>query len=179
MDLSLFDPRRVAAGIADQAGRLAPDAVADHVAAMVRSLPPERLDSIVRSPARRFVLDAIFWQMPRHLDRLRAAGINASIRWMITGRGDGEPDVYDLVIADGRARVRRGGGEISPRLTITIDAAELVRVATGSSTPVNAYFNGKLSLRGDVMQAARLTMLFRVPADARRRPADPSPRRRS
>lgn len=176
MDLSPLDPRRFAAGILGQAGRVAPDGVAEQLAGMVRSLAPRRLEWIMRSPARRVVLDAIFWQMPRHLDRRRAAGVNASIRWLITGRDDGEPDVYDLVIAEGRAWVRRGGGEIAPPLTITVDAAELLRVAAGSSNPVNAYFNGKLSLRGDVMQAARLTMLFRIPGDARKRSADSSRR---
>jgi alkyl sulfatase BDS1-like metallo-beta-lactamase superfamily hydrolase len=163
MDLSSLHPRRVASEIARRASGTAPDGVVEELAALVRRAPPERLDRIMRSPARRVVLDAIFWQMPRRLDQRRATGIDASIRWRITAAEGNRADVYDLLIADGRAHVRRGGGDVAPRLTISVDAAELVRVAVGSSNPVNAYFNGKLSLRGDVMQAARLTMLFRVP----------------
>jgi putative sterol carrier protein len=172
MDLGPLHPRRLALGATELAARVAPDDLASRFSHVVHSIPPERLDQIMRSPLRRIVLDAIFSQMPRHLDRERATGVNASIRWRITGRGDGEADVYDLVIAEGQGRIKRGGDIVPPRLTITVDAAEFLRVAAGSSNPVNAYFNGKLALRGDVMQAARLTMLFRVPSPNRRRPAD-------
>jgi putative sterol carrier protein len=164
MDLGSLDLRRAAIGVAGRVARAAPEGLIDRVAELVRQTPPERLDSVMRSPIRRVVLDAIFWQMPQHLDRRRASGVNAAIRWRITGRADGEADVYDLIIADGRASVRRGGHEIEPRLTITVDAAEFIRVAAGSSNPISAYFNGKLALRGDLMQATRLTMLFRIPS---------------
>jgi len=156
-------------------GWLAPEGLVQRVAAWIRGLPAERLESIMRSPVRRAVLDGIFWQMPRHLDRRRAAAVNASIRWRVTGRRDGGEDVYDLVLADGRAHVIRRGGETTPRLTITIDGAEFLRVAIGSSNPVNAYLNGKLALRGDVMQAARLTMLFRIPSPSKPATASPPP----
>jgi putative sterol carrier protein len=70
--------------------------------------------------------------------------------------------------------VTREGEGPTPRLTITVDAAEFLRIAAGTSNPVNAYFNGKLSLRGDLMQAARLTMLFRIPSPPRK-PAGQGP----
>lgn len=171
MDLIAFVPRPALKLVSRLIERLVPDGMADQLAALVRRTPAERLDAVMSSPARRIVLEAIFWQIPEHLDRRRAVGVNASIRWLITGRRDGQADVYDLVIADGRARVTRGGGELRPRMTITVDAAEFLRIAAGSSNPVNAYFNGKLALRGDLMQAARLTMLFRIPAPSPREPS--------
>jgi putative sterol carrier protein len=170
MDLGPLDPRRLLNGAADLIGQVAPDDLATRFAQVVRQIPPERLDQLMTTPVRRVVLDGIFAQMPRHLDRQRATGVNASIRWKITGRSDGGADIYDLVIAEGRGRVKRGGEALPPRLTITVDAAEFIRVAAGSSNPVNAYFSGKLALRGDVMQAARLTMLFRIPSPNRRPP---------
>jgi putative sterol carrier protein len=172
MDLGPLHPRRLAVRATELVGSVAPDDLATRFAQLVRRTSPERLDQIMRTPIRRVVLDGIFSQIPRHLDRQQATGVNASIRWRITGRADGESDVYDLIITEGRARVRRGGEPIPPRLTVTVDAAEFLRIAAGSSSPVNAYFNGKLALRGDVMQAARLTMLFRIPSPTRRRPAD-------
>lgn len=157
-------------------GQLTPDQFAERLAELVRRMPEERLDALMRTPIRRVVLEAIFWQVPQHLDRRRAAGVNASIRWRITGRRDGEADVYDLVIAEGRARAIRGGGEPAPKMTITVDAAEFMRIAAGSSSPLNAYFAGKLSLRGDLMQAARLATMFRIPSPGRpREPGRPSP----
>lgn len=147
--------------------RLIPREVADRLAGLVRDVPAARLDALMDSPLRRPILDAVFMQMPRHLNRRRAENVTATVRWRITRPG-GDPDVYDLLIADGRARVERGGGPEPIRaLEITVDGAEFLRVAAGSSNPMNAYFAGKLSLRGDVMQAARLTTLFRVPAPRR------------
>src|SRR5581483_4447624 len=116
--------RRMLGVLISATGWLAPEGLVQRVAAWIRGLPAERLESIMRSPVRRAVLDGIFWQMPRHLDRRRAAAVNASIRWRVTGRRDGGEDVYDLVLADGRAHVIRRGGETTPRLTITIDGAE-------------------------------------------------------
>ena len=173
MSSSAPDPQRVLRA-AGKAIAKAADPVAEHLARTVREMPPERLDWLMRTPSvRRVVLEAVFWQIPVHLDRRRAAGVNASIRWRITGRSDGEVDVYDLIIADGRARVMREHdepGRRKPRLTVTVDAAEFLRIAAGNSNPVTAYFAGKLSLRGDFMQAARLAMLFRTPSPERKPP---------
>ncbi len=58
-------------------------------------------------------------------------------------------------------------------MTITADAAEFVRLATGNSDPMNAYFKGRIKLAGDIMLAARLQALFRVPGPAQSRPAKP------
>jgi putative sterol carrier protein len=145
----------------------APDQFADGVANAVRNSPDERLDRLMRSPARRVVLEAIFWQMPHHVDRNRARGLTSSIRWEITGRSDGKPDVYQLVFVDGDCRVVRGPDGSRPRLTITVDAAEFIRLATGNSDPMQAYFRGRISLAGDVMMAARASSLFRAPASRR------------
>jgi putative sterol carrier protein len=124
----------------------------------------------MRSPARRVVLDGIFWQMPQHLDRERAAGVSCSIRWRITGRSDGGVDTYQLELEDGRPRVIRGAGAHQPRVTITVDGAELLRLATGNSDPMQAYFNGRLALAGDIIFAAKLGSLFLIPPVRRQRP---------
>jgi putative sterol carrier protein len=55
-----------------------------------------------------------------------------------------------------------------PKLTITVDGAEFLRLATGNSDPVKAYFTGRVSLAGDVMVAAKASGLFRIPGVARR-----------
>jgi hypothetical protein len=146
----------------------APEQVAGGFAQAVGNAPQERLDRVMRSPARRALLETIFWQMPRHVDRRTAKGMNYAIRWRITGRSDGEADVYDLEFIDGRCRVIRGPGVAPPKLTITVDGAEFLRLATGNSDPVKAYFTGRVSLAGDVMVAAKLSSLFRVPGAARR-----------
>jgi alkyl sulfatase BDS1-like metallo-beta-lactamase superfamily hydrolase len=137
--------------------------VSNRIAKLVGGVPDERLEQVMRSPARRVVLGTIFSQMPRRLDRDRAAGAHAKVLWRITGRPDGGADEYRVELEDGDLHIVRGaGGEDSP-VTITIDGADFLRVATGASDPMQAYMSGKLSMTGDVMHAATITSLLRRP----------------
>jgi putative sterol carrier protein len=114
------------------------------------------------------ILDGIFWQMPQHLDRQRAAGMDAAVEWRITGHADGGADVYRLTIVGGRARARRGSTPEGARVTITLPGTEFLRLVTGLTDPMQAYFGGKIKLAGDIMFAASLQSLFRIPVASRR-----------
>jgi len=141
----------------------APRHLAEGFARVVRGAPEERIEQFMRTPIRRVVLDGIFWQMPQHFDHKRAAGLSATIRWCITGRVDGGADVYDLRIEDSHCSVmQRGTGDA--RVTITVDAIEFLKLATGNSDPMQAYFSRRITLTGDIMLAAKLLALFRIPA---------------
>jgi len=146
----------------------APAHLAEGLARAVRDMPDERLDQLMRSPARRLVLEGIFWQLPKHLDRRRAARINSAIRWCVTGRPDGGADIYLLELALGECRVIRSPGGQQARATITLDGAEFVRLAAGRSNPLQAYFNGRLAVAGDIVLAVRLGSLFRLPDSGER-----------
>ena len=157
-----FDPQRAL----DQVRRLAADApgqLADGLTRLVREAPPERLEQVMRSPARRPLLDGIFWQMPKQLDTDRARGMRTTIRWCITGRADDGVDTYDLFVENGSARTSREPGAESPRLTITMDGVEFLRLVSGNSDPMSAYFKGRLQLAGDIMAAAQLAQMFKIP----------------
>ncbi len=126
-------------------------------------MPEDRLDRLLRTPARHLIIGGIFSQLPGLLDTRRAAGVNTTIRWRITSPGHSTVDIYDVAIADGKMTIVRGdrGGE--PRVTITVEAKEFVRMATGSSNPLAAYFTGKLVLTGNVMAVAKVASLIRMP----------------
>ena len=69
-----FDPQRAL----DQLKKFAADApaqIADGIGRLVRDASPERLEQLMKSPARRAVLDGVFWQMPRQLDAKAAANV--------------------------------------------------------------------------------------------------------
>jgi putative sterol carrier protein len=157
-----FDPQR-ALELLKRSVAEAPAKVADGITRLVRDAHPERLEQVMRSPARRPILDGIFWQMPKQINPERAVGVTTSVRWCITGRPDGGSDFYTLRIDDGRANAVREEGAVTPRLTITVDGAEFVRIATGNSEPMEAYFKGRILLAGDVMFAASLGSMFRMP----------------
>ncbi len=157
-----FDPQRALDAVKRLAGD-APALLADGFGRVVREAPPERLEQLMRSPARKPLLDGIFWQMPKQLDRKQAAGVQATIRWCITGRTDEGVDTYQLEIEHGEAHVIRGLPGSDPRLTITIDGVEFLRLISGNSDPMQAYFTGRIQLAGDIMIAAKLAQLFRMP----------------
>jgi putative sterol carrier protein len=165
-----LDPERVVATARRRIAR-APEQVANRLARIVRDSPESRLDLLMRSPARRAILDGIFWQIPQRLSYRRAAGLNAVIEWQITGRPDGSADTYQLTLADGRAQVRRGSREPNPLLTITLDGADFLKLVTGNADPMKSYFAGKIKLAGNIMLGARLQSLFRIPAA--RKPGQP------
>jgi hypothetical protein len=146
--------------------------VADGVSRLVGDADGDRLEWVMRSPIRRPVLDAIFWHMPRELDR-RAAPPDATVRWRITcpadnaDNADNAVSVYDLIFAGGGCRVARGAKGGEPRVTVTVDGAEFVRLVTGNSDALQAYFRGRLALAGDIMFAAKLVSMFRIPKGRR------------
>jgi hypothetical protein len=157
-----FDPQRAL----DQIKRFAsgaPAQLADGFGRVVRDIPPERLEQFMRSPARRPVLDGIFWQMPRQLDPSSAGDVRTSVKWCITGRSDDAVDTYLLIVENGEARTTRELNGYEPRLTITLDGVEFLRLISGNSDPMSAYFKGRIQLAGDIMVAAQLAQMFRMP----------------
>jgi putative sterol carrier protein len=163
-----FDPQRAF----EQVRRIAAEApghLAEGLGRVVRDVPAERLEQVMRSPARKPLLDGIFWQMPKQLDAEQSIGVTTAIRWHITGRADGEIDIYLLQVDNGRARTSKQtesqpvAGASAPNLTITMDGVELLRLVSGNLDPMQAYFKGRIQLAGDIMVAAKMAQMFRMP----------------
>jgi putative sterol carrier protein len=156
-----FDPDRAM----EKLRKLAADApayMADGFGRVVHNAPPERLEQLMRSPARKPALDGIFWQMPKQVNTDVAKDMTTTIRWRITGRPDDGVDVYQLVVDKGQVKTVKGeSGE--PKLTVTMDAVEFLKLASGNLDPMQAYFKGRIELSGDIMVAAKLAQLFKMP----------------
>jgi putative sterol carrier protein len=157
-----FDPQR-ALEFVKQSVADAPAQLAEGFGKLMRDAPPERIEQLMRSPARKPILDGIFWQIPKQIDAKQADGVNTTIRWCITGRADGGVDTYGLHLDNGRAHTTHGTRGPDPRLTITMDGPEFLRLVSGNSDPMRAYFTGRIKLAGDIMVAAKLATLFRIP----------------
>ena len=140
----------------------APVQLADGFARRVRRTPDSQLERLMSGRARRAILDGIFWQMPRHLNRRQAAGMNAVLQWRITSPG-GAVDGYRLSITGQGCRVTRRTIDPAAHVTITLSGSEFLRVITGSSDPMQGYLSGRIKIAGDIMLAAKLQSLFRMP----------------
>lgn len=156
-----FDPDRAM----DRLRKLAADAptmLADGFGKMVREAPPERLAQLMRSPARKPTLDGIFWQMPKQVNPEVAKELTTTIRWRISGRPDDGVDVYQLEVDRGQVKTIKGE-QGDPKLTVTMDGVEFLRLASGNLDPMQAYFKGQIELAGDIMVAAKLAQMFKLP----------------
>ena len=114
---------------------------------------------------REVALREIFRRMPEYLRPARAAGFDAVVTWQITGAGGGglpdDVDEYWIRVSDGRCVLLTDRPE-SADISVRTDPATLLRVVTGNEDPVLAVLKQRLSVRGDLALAARLTKIFAV-----------------
>jgi putative sterol carrier protein len=164
MNPSKLPAPRLDARPEDPSGRLA--ALATRA---VRNASPVALAQLLRSPARKVLLDVVFWHAARQLSRSRSAHLDSTVRAYVTPDAGGEPDVYELRFKEGSCRMARGAGEAKPGLTLALDDSELVRLITGQSTAAQGVFNGRIMVRGDVgRMAATLAAAFASRPPSRR-----------
>lgn len=142
----------------------APAYLADGFGRAVAGAPQERLEQLMRSPARKPALDGIFWQMPKQVNPEVAREMTTSIRWRITGRPDDGTDVYQLEVDRGKVKTIKGESG-DPNLTVTMDGVEFLKLASGNLDPMQAYFKGRIELAGDIMVAAKLAQMFKMPGN--------------
>ncbi len=126
-----------------------------------RSSPEELRRLTMKSPARKLITAQIFAGMAREFDAERGADLDAVVRWEVGAVGE-KPDVWDLVIRDGRCRAVRASSE-EPRTVVGLDHQTLLELAVGLANAPSAYIAGRLRMTGDVMLAQRMSALFRIP----------------
>jgi long-chain acyl-CoA synthetase len=99
----------------------------------------------------------LFEGMPGRFLPEKAAGVDASVSYQITGGGGGE---WTIRIKDGSLALTQ---EILPSPTVYIVASDrnYRDVATGKLDSVTAVVTGKMSVEGDVAFMARFRELFR------------------
>jgi putative sterol carrier protein len=131
-------------------------------AAQLASTPDEQIEAGMQSEARGMVLDEIFKRMGEHLRPETAKGIDAVIHWKILGRPDGGHDHYELVIKDGTAGVTNAPQQ-EPRVTFSVGAVEFLKLVTGNASGPILFTTGKLKISGDLVFAAQIAGMFKIP----------------
>lgn len=139
-------------------GSVAPE----EFARIVRATPARETAELMAGPHRGRVLDELFRRMET-LFRPDAAGDRELlVRWRITA-DDGGVDTYDTDIAGGRLVVVPGGTGRTPRLTLTMAAPELLRLAAGTASGPLLFLTRRLKASGDLLLAGALPRWFDLP----------------
>ena len=111
---------------------------------------------------RTLVLDGIFGQMQEHFDGQKAGHTEAVIEWRIRDKPGGGEDRYQVVITGGTCSVEKDG-EHAPRVTFAMRPVDFLKLVTGASAGPMMFMTGKLKIDGDLMFAASVQSLFRLP----------------
>jgi putative sterol carrier protein len=88
----------------------------------------------------------------------KAEGLDAAIQFKFTGA---EPGDWYATIKDGKVEVAKGI-HTSPKMTLTTDSADFVKIFTGELDGMQAFMQGKLKLVGDLNLAMKLTQMFKI-----------------
>jgi putative sterol carrier protein len=135
----------------------------------VATTPDEQLAEGMADPqGRKTILDEIFRRMAEHVDPGAASGTNAVVHFKILDRPDGGYDHYEVVLDDGACAITDAPAR-EPRVTLRIGPVDFLKLVSGNANGPMLFMSGKLKIEGDLMFAATMTSLFRIPkaADAR------------
>jgi putative sterol carrier protein len=97
-------------------------------------------------------------KMPGAFIPEKAVGLDAVIQFKFTGAEAGE---WYAVIKDGKVTVEKGTHS-SPKMTLTADSSDYVKIFTGELDGMKAFMEGKLKLAGDLNLAMKLTQMFKI-----------------
>lgn len=88
----------------------------------------------------------------------KAAGVDATIQLSLTGAAAEE---WNVVIKDGQCKLAQGTIP-APKLTVTTNSGNFIKIFTGQLDGMQAFMQGKLKLTGDLNLAMKLLGLFKM-----------------
>jgi putative sterol carrier protein len=105
-------------------------------------------------------VDEIFSRMSELFIPEKAAGVDASVAYRITGAGGGD---YTSVVKDGSFTLLREA-KADAQATLTMAAEDWIALNEGRLDPVSAFVSGKLKIAGDQGLAQKFPKFFKRPA---------------
>jgi putative sterol carrier protein len=97
-------------------------------------------------------------KMPGAFIPEKAPGMDAVIQFKFTGPEAGD---WYAVIKDNKVDVEKGQ-HATPKMTLTADSSDYVKIFTGELDGMQAFMQGKLKLAGDLNLAMKLTQMFKI-----------------
>jgi putative sterol carrier protein len=131
-----------------------------------RATTDQAQELMSRPKLRKRILDEIFSRMSTHLRADRAANTKAVVHWRFatgkTGIDGPDYDRYETIIENGTCVVNPAKTR-DPRVTITINPTDFLRLITRNASGPVLFMTGKLRAKGDLAFATSLTGLFDLP----------------
>ncbi len=97
-------------------------------------------------------------KMPSAFVPEKAQGLDVILQFKFTGA---EPGDWYAEIKDGKVSVQPGVHP-SPKMTLTADSDDYIKLFTGQLDPMQAFMAGKLKLSGDLNLAMKMTQFFKM-----------------
>jgi len=88
----------------------------------------------------------------------KAVGVDASIQLKLTGAQAGD---WFVTIKDGKCSTGEGA-VASPKLTVSVDSEDFIKIFSGKMDGMQAFMQGKLRLTGDMSLAMKMMGLFKT-----------------
>ena len=99
----------------------------------------------------------IFEEMESRFLPEQAGDMNAVIQFNLSGEGGG---VWQAVIANQTLSVQTGAAT-APTMVFSSSASDYVAIINGDLSPMAAFMQGKVKLKGDMALALKMQNLFR------------------
>ncbi len=97
-------------------------------------------------------------KMPKAFLPEKAPGLDAVIQFKFSGA---EPGDWFATIKNDKCSVEKGTAP-SPKMTLSADSADYVKIFTGELDGMQAFMGGKLKLAGDLNLAMKLMTMFKI-----------------
>jgi putative sterol carrier protein len=97
-------------------------------------------------------------KMPKAFLPEKAPGLDAVIQFKFTGAEAGD---WFATIKGDKCTVEKGV-HATPKMTLTADSADYVKIFTGELDGMQAFMQGKLKLAGDLNLAMKLMTMFKI-----------------
>ena len=136
------------------------------VARVLEGVPTAHLRKVMASGFRSVVLGEIFRRLPEYVDADKARDERLTIGFRLLGNPSGEIERYVVHVRDGAATVVTGGADDGGErdATVTCEAHDYLRLATGHLSPVLGVLKGQLKVKGDKAKALRLSSVIDIPS---------------
>jgi putative sterol carrier protein len=134
------------------------------VATALKDTKSDHLRKVMASGFRPIVLEEIFQRLPAFVNARKAGNLDLTVGFRLEGNPSGELERYVVRVRAGTATVTSEAGEGGDRdATVTCEAQDFLRLATGHLSAVTGVLRGQLKVRGDKAKALQLSYVIDFP----------------